>query len=222
LAKEGFWWDRIGLGLRLNFTIPAGNKRIRFLSRLHIKDMRKEENVVSQFERATANLIEITRLKGGMLGKVDFQKTIYLAKQVGVYLPFEFKWDKLGPYSFELAHFLNQLLARGLFCVDRGTYLVNPEDVRVNRLEPLTTIDSRMRHRLISLFEAIRRTVHENGFHIPTFMECLGSLEFIKNSLEQAHKTHVFHALELLKPNRINEFSPMLEESWNLLEQSGL
>jgi uncharacterized protein YwgA len=184
--------------------------------------VRKEKNGVSQFDLATANLIKITRLKGGMLGKVDFQKTVYLAKQVGVCLPFEFKWDKLGPYSFELAHFVNQLLAKELFCIDRGKYTVNPRNMRVNWLERVATIDSTTERSLMNLFESIRQVVHEKGFYIPTFMECLGSLEFIKSSLEEAGKSHVFQALEFLKPSRTTDFSPMLEDAWSLLERNGL
>lgn len=177
---------------------------------------------MSQFEISAANLFVITQLKGGMLGKVDFQKTIYLAKQLGVFIPFEFRWDKLGPYSFELAHFLNQLVARNSILIDKGKYVVNPEDLLVNQLHSSTTIDSTTRNDLTSLFRSIRQTVRQSGFHIPTFMECLGSIHFIKTSLEISDKDSVFRTLELLKPNRLDEFSSMTEEAWNLLERNGL
>lgn len=175
-----------------------------------------------QFETSAANLIKITQLKGGMLGKVDFQKTIYLSKQLGVFIPFEFRWDKLGPYSFELAHFLNQLLARNSFFVDKGKYLVNPEGPLVDRKDSLTTIDSKTNQKLANLFNSVRQTVRSNHFHIPTFMECLASIHFIKTSLENSQKKTVFHALRLLKPSRADEFSSMLEEAWDLLKRNGL
>jgi uncharacterized protein YwgA len=174
---------------------------------------------VSQFEISAANLIEISRLKGGMLGKVDFQKTVYLAKQLGVDMPFEFRWDKLGPFSFELAHFINRLLVRNTFRIESGKYVVNTENSLAMRAESLTTIDSGTRQELDSLFRSIRRTVHQNGFHIPTFMECLGSILFIKESLENSDKKVVFESLELLKPNRAGEFSSMKEAAWNLLQR---
>jgi len=157
-----------------------------------------------------------------MLGKVDFQKTVYLAEQLGVDLPFAFRWDKLGPYSFELAHFINQLLARGTFYIDRGTYRVNQRDLDFERLKNLTTIDSEKSARLVAFFRSIRNAVRRNHFNIPLFMECLGSLRFIKTSLETSDRDRVFHILQQVKPNRTNEFSPMLEEAWTLLERNDL
>ncbi len=177
---------------------------------------------MSQFDVSAANLIMITQLKGKMLGKVDFQKTIYLSKQLGVSIPFEFRWDKLGPYSFELAHFLNQLVARDSFFIDRGGYIVNREDPLVGQSQSLTTIDRGMKQKLTKLFKSIRQSVHQNHFRIPTFMECLGSIHFIKTSLEHSDKEIVFHTLTLLKPRRVNEFSPMTEEAWDLLKRNGL
>lgn len=177
---------------------------------------------MSQFEVAMANLIEITKLKGGMLGKVDFQKTVYLAKDLGVYFPFEFRWDKFGPYSYELAHFMNQLLAKGAFRIDGGTYRVNSENPDIGQLGSCTTIDSATRKRLISLFRSIRQTVREKSFHIPTFMECLGSLLFIKASSGRADRSRIFDILRLLKFDRIDELSPMVDEAWSLLERNGL
>lgn len=177
---------------------------------------------MSQFETTAANLIIITQLKGEMLGKVDFQKAIYLSQQLGVFIPFEFRWDKLGPYSFELAHFLNQLVARNSFSIKSGKYLVNPTGSLVSRSESLTTINATMEEKLTKLFRSIRRSVRQNHFHIPTFMECLGSIHFIKTSLEASNKRTVFHTLGLLKPRRVHEFSSMIEDAWSLLKQNGL
>jgi len=177
---------------------------------------------VSEFYVPAANLIRIKQLKRGMLGRVDLQKTVYLSKQLGIYLPFEFRWDKLGPYSFELAHFVNQLIARNAFLIERGKYIINPTDPLVNRSASLTTINNVMEQKLAKLFASIRKTVHRNGFHIPTFMECLGSIHFIKTSLENYNKETVLHTLELLKPKRTHEFSLMKEEAWNLLGQNDL
>lgn len=177
---------------------------------------------MSQFEVCAADLMSIIQLKGEMLGKLDFQKTIYLSKQLGVFIPFEFRWDKLGPYSFELAHFINQLVARKSFFIDKGSYKVNPDDHLVEQSKFLTTIDGKMKRKLTRLFSSIRQTVHQNSFHIPKFMECLGSIHFIKTSLETSNKRTVFLMLKQLKPSRVNEFSSMKEEAWNLLEQNGL
>lgn len=184
--------------------------------------MKRKDGDVSQFEMSAANIILITNLKRGMLGKVDFQKTIYLCKQLGVYLPFEFRWDKFGPYSFELAHFVNQLVARNSLSISKGTYLAHSEDPLTDHARELATIDDEMMRRLTALFRSIRQTVHQNGFSIPAFMECLGSIHFIKTSLETSDRRTVFDALEQLKPSRAHKFSPMVEEAWNLLNRNGL
>lgn len=177
---------------------------------------------MSQFEIAVANLIEITRLKGRMLGKVDFQKTVYLAKELGVYLPFEFRWDKFGPYSYELAHFMNQLLVKRTFRIEGGAYQVNFENSDIDQLRSCITIDSSTRRRLISLFRSIRQIVRKKSFYIPTFMECLGSLLFIKASSGRTNRSSVFDILRLLKSDRFDELSPMKDEAWDLLERNGL
>jgi uncharacterized protein YwgA len=177
---------------------------------------------MSQYEVSAANLIKIAQLKNGMLGKVDFQKSVYLVKQLGVYLPFEFRWDKLGPYSYELAHFVNQLVARNTFSIDSGTYKANLKDILTKQSASLTTIDYETEKRISRLFSSIRQTVHRRGFYIPTFMECLGSIHFIKTSLEKSNKEDVFSILKTLKPNRFDEFTPMMEEAWILLKRNNL
>ena len=39
-----------------------------------------------------------------VVGKVDLQKSFYFAKELGLEIPFKFRWDKLGPFSYELSH----------------------------------------------------------------------------------------------------------------------
>lgn len=195
-------------------------KKLKYIHKENL--VKKGDFLMSQFDVTVANLLRIAQLKCGMLGKVDFQKTVYLAKQLGVYVPFEFRWDKLGPYSFELAHFVNLLVARDIFLIEKGKYIANSENTLVNQSESLTTISHETQGRLFRLFNSIRQTVRNEGFRIPNFMECLGSIHFIKASLQNPTEERVFHTLELLKPDRVNEFAPMRERAWSLLEENNL
>jgi uncharacterized protein YwgA len=176
---------------------------------------------MSQNEKAAGNLIIITQLKGGMLGKLDFQKTVYLAMQIGVDLPFNFKWDKLGPYSFELSYFGNQLLARDVLCIKSGKYEVNRHSKDISRLQRIATIDAETTRRLKSFFDSIRKAVHKGKFSIPLFMECLGSLKFLKES-RGFEKSQAIQTLQRLKPDKANDFAPMMESAWDLLIANNL
>src|SRR2546426_4520021 len=51
---------------------------------------------------------------GTLPGKKVVQKLVYLLKQAGLPLRFRFQWDKWGPYSQELAYYVDDLVAEGL------------------------------------------------------------------------------------------------------------
>jgi len=210
----------------MNFNVSKCiSFRVGFSKNLLIRSTIQEERgeeALSLFEISVANVTIIMKLKGDMLGKVDFQKTVYLCQQLGVFMPFEFRWDKIGPYSFELAHFLNHLVARNLLLIKSGQYSVNLDDPLARQSESITSITPRMQENLARFFKSIRRKVHEKSHNIPIFMECLGSIRFIKTSLENPSKTTVFRTLRQLKPHKAKQFSSMAEDAWYLLEKHGL
>src|SRR5438876_5395751 len=47
-------------------------------------------------------------------GKKALQKLVYFLKESGLPISFEFQWDKFGPYSPELATYVEDLVAEGL------------------------------------------------------------------------------------------------------------
>ncbi|SRR6266567_2372127 len=51
---------------------------------------------------------------GTLPGKKVLQKLAYLLKQAGLPVRFRFQWDKWGPYSQELAYYVDDLVAEGL------------------------------------------------------------------------------------------------------------
>src|SRR6266480_5942328 len=59
-------------------------------------------------------LLYTLKRSGTLPGKKAIQKLVYFLKEVGLPVRFRFQWDKFGPYSQELAYYIDDLVAEGL------------------------------------------------------------------------------------------------------------
>ncbi|MCJ7760962.1 hypothetical protein MUP59_07485 [Candidatus Bathyarchaeota archaeon] len=69
-------------------------------------------------------------------GKVDLQKSFYFMKELGLVVPFNFRWSKFGPYSYELDNFADRLVAERYMSYV-GKYVKN--DRAFTHIEPRGT-----------------------------------------------------------------------------------
>lgn len=59
-------------------------------------------------------LLYTLKRSGTLPGKKVIQKLVYFLKEAGLPVRFQFRWDKWGPYSPELAYYVDDLVAEGL------------------------------------------------------------------------------------------------------------
>jgi uncharacterized protein YwgA len=168
----------------------------------------------------SSTLVSIFRVKKNVLGKVDLQKTIYLAKRLGANVPFDFRWNILGPYSNELAHYSNHLVIEGLLKYS-GTYQLDSQIARRNssRLQPRTE------QRLQSFFKRTDEICTDKNHDRVLFIECVASLDFINENAGKefrGKKEKIFALLEALKPEKKEKFRRMREDAWKLLIEGNL
>jgi uncharacterized protein YwgA len=128
----------------------------------------------------TANLVKVFEIRGTILGKLDLQKTVYFMKRLGVKTPFEFRWNLLGPYSYELAHHCTILEIEGLLSYS-GAYELKEEEAK--RYRPGCTLSSDMVRRLKSFFDKMREICEEKAYNRVNFIECAASLDFINQNI---------------------------------------
>jgi len=167
----------------------------------------------------TSNLVKIFEARNQILGKVDLQKTVYFMKRLGVDVPFEFRWNLLGPYSYELAHYCTSLEIEGLLSYS-GFYSLDKEKAKfyTSALAPSTF------NKLKEFFARIEEICLKNNYNKVAFIECAASLDFIRQNVSRTtlNKGYVFSLLEQLKPEKANLFKDLRNDSWNLLETEGL
>lgn len=146
-------------------------------------------------------------------GKLDMQKSFYFMKELGYIVPFNFRWSKLGPYSYELANILDRLTTQKFLKYD-GRYEIDEKHFRY--LKPNVT------QKMKNFFLEIESISNQKTFSDVDFIECAASLHFIhKNSIKKS-KEDVFKKLAALKPNRIDSLSPIMEDAWEFLKEQGL
>ena len=162
----------------------------------------------------TANLVNIFKIRGTILGKLDLQKTVYFMKRLGVKIPFEFRWNLLGPYSYELAHYCTLLEIKGLLSYS-GTFRLNEEKAEEYRLDLPKDVAEKIKR----FFEDMDGLCEEKGYDRVVFIECAASLDFINQNItaEGSRKDAVFSLLEKLKPEKAEKFREMREDAWMLL-----
>lgn len=193
----------------INDSIKYGNLRL-----LKSWWLELEKGGLDEAEVFSSVLVDTFCLRKEVLGKVDLQKTIYFAKRLGAPVPFDFRWNVFGPYSYELAHHSNHLVVEGLLHYS-GIYNMNRELAKKyrSRLKPETT------RRLKTFFEKVKQICDEKNFDRVYFIECAASLDFIRSNVskESERKEKVFTLLEELKPRKRETFEGMREDAWDLL-----
>jgi len=158
----------------------------------------------------------IFSLRGDQIfGKLDMQKSFYFAKELGLPVPFKFRWDKLGPFSYELSNVLEIARRRG-FLVYNGTYKYNEH--RFENVENFEDISDEV----YSFFDDLIDAIEENNFDPVYFIECLASLQFLYRYSGLSTKKSTFDRLRILKQDRINNLEPLMEPSWNFLVKHNL
>jgi uncharacterized protein YwgA len=164
-------------------------------------------------------IVDLFKIRKRVLGKVDCQKTAYFAKRLGAPVPFDFRWNIFGPYSYELAHNCNYLVLEGLLQYS-GEYKLN------NRLagHHVSVIEPKTVNNLKRFFEELDDVCSKKSYDRVLFIECAASLDFVQSNLKEGtrKKENVFTLLDELKPHKREEFKKMREDAWNLLIQGKL
>jgi uncharacterized protein YwgA len=146
-------------------------------------------------------------------GKVDMQKSLYFMKELGHRVPFNYRWSKLGPYSYELANVLNRLAAQR-YLKYTGEYELDERHFRF--------VKPNVSPKMKGFFFELEKYCNKNGLNDIDFIECAASLHFIyKNSFDK-EKEAVFERLASLKPYRISAFEPLIEHAWVFLKEQDL
>lgn len=173
------------------------------------------EQKVSRLYDFTASLVDVFEMRRDLLGKVDCQKSVYFMKRLGADVPFNFRWNMFGPYSYDLAHYCKYLEIEGLIEYS-GTYSLNKEKAKtyVSALKPETE------QKLKVFFAEVKEICEMKNYDKVLFLECAASLDFIRMNVlrKSVDKRLVFGLLEKLKPHRVDAFRLMREDAWCLIE----
>jgi len=169
----------------------------------------------------TANLVKVFKIRGSILGKLDLQKTVYFMKRLGIRVPFEFRWNLLGPYSYEFAHYCTYLEIKGLISYYSGAYQLNDDEAK--KYEKGSTLSSDAIDRVKRFFDNMNKICEEKNYDKVLFVECAASLDFInQNITTKKSKEVVFSLLEKLKPEKAETFRKMREDAWKFLKNEEL
>lgn len=154
------------------------------------------------------NIKSLFEVKEAVNGKVDMQKSFYFMKELGLPILFNFRWSKLGPYSYELANVIERLTNQG-YLNYRVQYYLNRDRFRFIKADYPT----KMGH----FFDGLNDLCDEKGFNRTYFIECASSLHFIYKYSNIVNKESLFKRLLELKPERIELLKPYMEDAWNFL-----
>jgi len=165
------------------------------------------------FDLVLQNLKTLFEIREFIKGKVDMQKSLYFMKELGYLVPFNFRWSKLGPYSYELANVLERLTTQR-YLIYTGRYELDERHFRF--VKPDVTPE------LKKFFYALEKICNKNDFSDIDFIECAASLHFINKNSRNRTREVVFRKLASLKPNRIDAFRPLIRQTWNFLGEQGL
>jgi len=165
------------------------------------------------------NLSEVFKIRKRILGKVDLQKTVYFMTRLGAQIPFDFRWNILGPHSYDLAHHSDHLVVEGLFKYT-GKYLLNEEMAKSHD----TNLEPETRERIESFFLKLEEICSTKGYDPVFFIECTASLDFIQLNLpkKENRKKVTFNLLDALKPEKTALFRTFREDAWTFLSNEGL
>jgi len=146
---------------------------------------------------------------GSLQGKLDLQKSFYFSRELGLQVPFKFRWGKLGPYSYELSNVMNRVSAQG-FVPYRGGYEYNESrfrDIRELDVSPPVYV----------FFDDLQDTVEETEFDRISFIEGTASLHFLRKYSGMPDKESTFEKIYELKEDRMDFLAPLLNEAWEFL-----
>jgi len=163
--------------------------------------------------------VEIFKIRKRILGKVDLQKTVYFMKRLGVPVPFNFRWNIFGPYSYDLAHYCDHLAVEDLLRYS-GKYVLNETKAKTY----VSNLQTRTRERIERFFQKIEEVCDRHDYNSVYFIECTASLDFIfMNVPKQCRKKGpIYSLLDALKPEKAELFRRFREDAWNLLFTEGL
>lgn len=157
--------------------------------------------------------------EGEILGKLDLQKTFYFAKELGVSIPFTFRWGKLGPYSYELSNVIERLTSHQFIKYINGRY---ERGVRHEDVDPLE-LPQRVQEGARKFFDDLNDIRDEKPYIDPIyFIECLASIHFLYKYSGLRKKEEVFERLRQLKKERMDFLEPLMEDSWKFLKKHDL
>lgn len=165
------------------------------------------------FDLVLQNLKTLFEVRVFVKGKVDMQKSLYFMKELGHLVPFNYRWSKLGPYSYELANFLERL-ATQRYLKYTGRYELDEKHFRF--VKPNVTIEMR------KFFLTLEKFCNKNDFNDVDFIECAASVHFIYKNSHNKEKEVILERLSSLKPDRMNAFEPLIEHTWDFLKNQGL
>jgi len=146
-------------------------------------------------------------------GKVDMQKSLYFMKELGFLVPFNYRWSKLGPYSYELDNVLERLTSQR-YLKYTGRYEIDERHFRF--------VETKATPKLRDFFLAIERVCNKNNFNDIDFIEAAASLHFIYKNSSHKRKEEVVSTLASFKPDRMQAFEPLIDAAWQFLETQGL
>lgn len=146
---------------------------------------------------------------GKILGKLDMQKTFYFVRELGMIVPFNFRWGKLGPYSYELSNVMNRLSSQG-YTSYSGEYIYNEEPFRyVEEMEIPIDIQR--------FFIDMEDYTEQNNYNWINFIEAAASIHFIFKYSNIHSQDRVFQRISELKTDRMPFLSRLLEPAWDFL-----
>jgi uncharacterized protein YwgA len=159
-------------------------------------------------------IVDLFKIRKRVLGKIDCQKTAYFAKRLGAPIPFDFRWNIFGPYSYELAHNCDYLVIEGLLQY-AGEYKLNNRFVGRH----VSVLETKTMNHLKKFFGELDDICNKKGYDRVLFIECAASLDFVQSNIkeETRKKENVFSLLDELKPGKKEDFRKMREDAWNLL-----
>lgn len=146
-------------------------------------------------------------------GKVDMQKSVYFMKELGFLVPFNYRWSKFGPYSYELDNVLERLTNQR-YLRYTGRYEIDERHFRF--------VETKANPKLQGFFLALEKFCNQNNFNDVDFIEAAASIHFIYTNSSHKGKAEVVSTLASLKPERMRAFEPLLEFAWQFLETQGL
>jgi len=173
----------------------------------------------SKLNEFTSYLVKMFEIRKQILGKVDLQKTVYFMKRLGLDAPFEYRWNLLGPHSYELAHYCTSLEIEGLisYC---GVYALDERKAKYYTSTPSPSTLTKIQE----FFEKMEEISSRNNYNKVAFIECAASLDFVYQNVSRAsrNKNYIFSLLDQLKPEKVHAFRNLRNAAWSLLEKEGL